>query len=70
MKIGAMEVQRYQCRVSEVIYSNVMKIGAMEVQRCQCMTRINMKLKERYIYIYIYIYIIHKNFWVTITINS
>jgi hypothetical protein len=55
MKIGAMEVQRYQCRVSEVIYSDVMKIGAMEVQRYQCMTRINMKLKERYIYIYIYI---------------
>jgi hypothetical protein len=24
MKIGAMEVQRYQCRVSEVIYSDVM----------------------------------------------
>jgi hypothetical protein len=50
MKIGVTEVQRYQCRVSEVIYYDVMKIDVMEVQRYQCMTKINMKLKERYIF--------------------
>ena len=40
MKIGVTEVQRYQCRVSEVIYSDVKKISVMEVQRYQCMKKL------------------------------